>query len=216
MKYLEAMALQEELLEQRRIGKKDLLMLLEHEPTVTLGRGADPANLLLSEAELTRRGIACHQVGRGGDVTYHGPGQLVAYPIVDLTPLGRDLHLYLRRLESVIIDTLAAFGLEGRQVSGKTGVWVGSEKLASIGIGVRHWVSWHGFALNVSDQQCGFATIIPCGLSGVRMTSLESLLGKTVSMNEVEQQVIRSFALIFNSHYAGAYEQTTSPETRLA
>jgi lipoate-protein ligase B len=203
--YRSALALQETLLERRRQEEEDILILLQHPPVVTLGRGASEENLLLPAADLARRGIDLERVGRGGDVTFHGPGQLVGYPIVDLEPLGRDVHRYLRLLEATLIDTLAAFGLAAERVAGKTGVWVGGEKIASIGIGVRRWVSWHGFALNVAADLSGFAAIVPCGLPGVRMTSLELLLGRPVPLPQVEEEIIRSFAKIFVSRHAGEY-----------
>jgi len=204
--YEAALALQEGLLERRRWEEEDTLILLEHPPVITSGRRADPAHLLLPAAELSRRGIDRAEVGRGGDVTYHGPGQLVGYPIVDLEPLGRDLHRYLRLLEATLVDALAAFAISGQTIAGKTGVWVEGEKVASIGIGVRRWVAWHGFALNVGADLSGFAAIVPCGLPGVTMTSMERLLGRPVPMAAVEEQLIRSFARIFNSHHAGDHE----------
>jgi lipoate-protein ligase B len=204
--YRSALALQETLLERRRQEEEDILILLQHPPVVTLGRGASEANLLLPAAELARRGIDLERVGRGGDVTFHGPGQLVGYPIVDLEPRGRDLHRYLRLLEATLIDALAVFDLVGERVAGRTGVWVAGEKIASIGVGVRRWVSWHGFALNVAADLSGFAAIIPCGLPGIRMTSLERLLGQPVPLPQVEEEIIRSFAKVFASEYAGAYE----------
>lgn len=204
--YCAALALQEGLLERRRQDEEDTLILLEHPPVITSGRRADPAHLLLPEAELARRGIALARVGRGGDVTYHGPGQLVGYPIVDLEPLGRDLHRYLRLLEATLVDALAAFAITAETIAGKTGVWVEGAKVASIGVGVRRWVAWHGFALNVGADLSGFAAIVPCGLQGVTMTSLERLLGRPVPMAAVEEQVIRSFTTIFASEYAGDHE----------
>jgi len=203
--YREALALQEELVALRRQQEEDILLLLEHPPVVTLGRGAREAHLLLPEGERLRRGIALERVGRGGDVTYHGPGQLVGYPIVDLEPLGRDLHRYLRLLEATLIAVLDAFGLPGERVTGKTGVWIGGEKIASIGVGVRRWVSWHGFALNVGADLSGFDAIVPCGLPGVRMTSLERCLDRSIPLGEVEQRVVESFAAVFDSRYAGEY-----------
>lgn len=204
--YAEALALQEQLLEKRPRQEVDTLILLQHPPVITLGRRADPAHLLLPEAELARRGIGRLRVGRGGDVTYHGPGQLVGYPIVDLKPLGRDLHRYLRLLEATLVDALGAFAVAAETFPGKTGVWAGGEKIASIGVGVRRWVSWHGFALNVGADLSGFDAIVPCGLPGVTMTSLERLLGHPVPMAEVEEQMIRSFAEVFASHHTGSHE----------
>jgi lipoate-protein ligase B len=204
--YRRAHALQETLLERRRQEAEDILILLQHPPVVTFGRGAHEENLLLPAAELARRGVDLERVGRGGDVTFHGPGQLVGYPIVDLEPLGRDLHRYLRQLEATLIDTLAVFGLIGERLTGKTGVWVAGEKIASIGVGVRRWVSWHGFALNVGADLSGFSAIVPCGLPGVRMTSLEGLLGRPVPLPQVEEELIRSFARVFASRHAGDYD----------
>lgn len=181
----------------------DILILLEHPPVITLGRRSRGENLLLPADECARRGIEIAEAGRGGDVTYHGPGQLVGYPIVDLNPLGRDLHAYLRGLEEVLIDALASFGVAGERMEGKTGVWVGGEKIASIGVGVRRWIAWHGFALNVAADTSGFSVIVPCGLHGVSMTSLERLLGRPVPMGEVEDQVILSFSRIFAARHGG-------------
>jgi lipoyl(octanoyl) transferase len=210
--YQSALGLQEHLLEERRLRPGDILLLLEHPPVITLGRGARPEHLLLSAEELARRGVELAQSSRGGDVTWHGPGQLVGYPICDLEELGRDLHRYLRLLEELLIDTLAAFGLCGERQEGKTGVWVDGAKIASIGVGVRRWVSWHGFALNVAGDLAGFAAIVPCGLSGVTMTSMEKLLGRSVPRTEVEVQVIHSFAKIFAAHHAGSYEAVAQPQ----
>jgi len=203
--YREAVALQEQLLERRRRGDEDILVLLEHPPVVTCGRRDAAADLLLPPDELAARGIELAAAARGGALTWHGPGQLVGYPIVDLEPLGRDLHRYLRLLEAVLIDALAAFGLKGRRIAEKTGVWVGEEKIASIGVGVRRWVAWHGFALNIAADLAGFDAIVPCGLPGVRMTSMERCLGRPVSLGEVEEQVIQSFAEVFGSTHAGGY-----------
>ncbi|MDW7645016.1 MAG: lipoyl(octanoyl) transferase LipB [Desulfuromonadales bacterium] len=207
--YRQGLAIQEQLLLARREGREDILLLLEHPPVITLGRRGQDAHLLTVRAELERMGLEVIHTGRGGDVTYHGPGQVIGYPIVDLQPLNRDLHLYLRHLEEVLIGTLASFRIAGRRLEGKTGVWVGEKKIASIGVGVRQWVTWHGFALNVSDQTAGFAHIVPCGLTGVAMTSMEELLGHRITLTEVEEQLISSFASVFSSTHTGAYEATT-------
>lgn len=211
--YPAAVALQETLLERRLDEEGDILVLMEHPPVVTLGRRSRAEHLLWSRAELSRRGIAVAETARGGDVTYHGPGQLVGYPIVDLTPRGRDLHAYLRALEDVLIETLGSFGLFGERVPGKTGVWSGGAKIASVGVGVRRWIAWHGFALNISADLSGFAAIVPCGLSGVEMTSLEHLLGRPLSRQEVEERVIAAFAKVFASNHAGPYELQKNLET---
>jgi lipoate-protein ligase B len=203
--YREGLALQEELLEFRRGSGPDLLLLLEHEPVVTLGRGAHAEHLLLSPEELTARGIALAQAARGGDVTWHGPGQLVGYPIVDLAPLGRNLHGYLRRLEEVLLRTLDAFGCPGQRRPGSTGAWIGERKIASIGVGVRHWITWHGFALNVNTDPQDFSCIVPCGLAGVQMTSLAESLGRTIPLSAVEEVLIQAFAEVFSRRHEGAH-----------
>jgi lipoate-protein ligase B len=159
------------------------VLLLEHPPVVTLGRSTRPENLRVSPAELEARGVAVHEVARGGDVTYHGPGQLVGYPIVDLLARGEcDVHRHLRRLESVLIEALAALGLAAGRVEGWTGVFVPQadppRKLASIGVGLRGWVTYHGFALDVTMDLAGFDAIVPCGLEGVEMTSVARELGR--------------------------------------
>ena len=185
--YAEGVRLQEEALEARRApAGKDRLLLLEHPPVVTMGRGSREENLLVSRKELARRGIELHEVSRGGDVTFHSPGQLVGYLVVDLDAREeRDVHLFLRRVESGLIAALRELGLQTGRISGKTGVFMRAEetnpgadrKIASIGIGVRHWITHHGFSLNVSMDLTGFDVIVPCGLEGVEMTSVEKELG---------------------------------------
>jgi len=204
--YRNGLALQEHLLTRRQELAYDILLLLEHDPVITLGRGADAGNLLISAEELARLGVELHRVSRGGDVTYHGPGQLVGYPIIDLSALGRDLHRYLRRIEELLCAIAAHFGIHATTTPGKTGIWVKGEKLASIGVGVRRWISWHGFALNVASDLSGFDAIVPCGLSGVRMTSLERLLDRPVPLQEVVEVAIREFARVFSSTYLGNYD----------
>ncbi len=173
---------------------------------ITCGRRARPGHLLLPPEELARYGIEVAETGRGGGVTFHGPGQLVGYPIVDLQPHGRDLHRHLRRLEEVLIRTLDVFGVTGERAVGKTGVWVKGEKIASIGVAVRHWISWHGFALNLAADLSGFSAIVPCGLQGVRMTSMERLLGRPVLLPEVEEAIIAAFVEVFDCEHAGLYD----------
>lgn len=208
--YPRALKLQESLLEQRRDLDHDLLLLLEHQPVITLGRGASEAHLRLTPEEARRAGIELLRVGRGGEVTFHGPGQLVGYPIVDLTACGRDLHRYLRQLEEVLLRSVARFGIQARTLPGKTGIWVGDGKLASIGVGVRRWIAWHGFALNVGCDLSGFDTIVPCGLPGVAMTSMERLLGEPVDRAELESGIIASFSAVFGYPCLGSHEQQTS------
>ncbi len=190
-----------------------MLVLLEHDPVVTLGRGASDEHLKLPPAEFSRRGIDLVRTSRGGEVTYHGPGQLVGYPVFHLDCVGCDLHLYLRMLEEVLIVALCSLQLEGRRIEGKTGVWIADEKIASLGVGVRRWVSWHGFALNVQNQQDGFSTIVPCGLSGVRMTSLEEQLGAAPPMENIREIVLRAFAQVFPLRYEGSYENSSQEKT---
>lgn len=181
VEYTQALAWQEELVQQRCRGEiGDTLLLLEHPPVFTLGRGADARHIL------TAHQIPVHRVSRGGEVTFHGPGQLIGYPILDLTGHGRDVHLYLRTLEIALIEVLAAYGISARQASGLTGVWVGERKIASLGIGVRRWVTYHGFALNVDLDLGSFNDIVPCGLVGVRMTSMAESLGGAVDMASVK------------------------------
>lgn len=189
---------QHALVQARREGLiPDCLILLEHPPTYTLGRTADPHHILWDAAELERRGVSVHAVDRGGDVTYHGPGQLVGYPIVDLRQRGQDVHRYLRDLEEVLIRALIRWGIEAQRVAGYTGVWVGDEKVAAIGVAFRRWVSCHGFALNVNPDLSYFTGIIPCGITERGVTSLERLLPRAPSLEEVAGEVIRRFQEVF-------------------
>jgi lipoyl(octanoyl) transferase len=179
--------MQERLVAARRAGKEqDTLLLLEHPPVVTLGRGAHAENLLLDEEGLRKRGIELHEAGRGGDVTFHGPGQLVGYPVVALQGERRDAHRYLRDLEEGLIATAAAFGLRAGRVPGLTGVWAGSGKLAAIGVRIgTGWVTSHGFALNVGGDLSGFESIVPCGIRDRGVTSLARETGRTFDLEAV-------------------------------
>ena len=172
--YHEAHALQRALANRRISGEldRDILLLLEHEPTITLGRGTKASSLPLSPEALAERGLTVAEVERGGDVTWHGPGQLVGYPILDLHGHRLDLHWYLRQVEEALIVALARMGLATERNPGHTGVWTSGRKIASIGVHVRHWVTSHGFALNVSNDLGDFDLIVPCGISGVEMTSV--------------------------------------------
>jgi len=161
---------------QRRTG--DWLLFPDHPPVLTVGRGAAPGGLIADRATLESRGIEVFEVARGGDITWHGPGQLVGYAICDLAGQERDLHRFLRALETALIDVLDGYGIPGTRVPGRTGVWVGAQKIASLGIAVRRWVSYHGFALNVAPDLSQFDLIHPCGLRGVRMTSIAERLGE--------------------------------------
>jgi lipoyl(octanoyl) transferase len=183
--YADALTLQETAVRDRLAGRtSDRLFLLEHPRVVTLGRSSDPENLKLGQEELESAGVELFEVGRGGDVTYHAPGQLVGYPILDLDALGRrDVHMHLRSLEAALIESLEEVGIPARRIPGWTGVFIDRErsaspegrerKIASIGVGVRRWVTFHGFALNVTIELDGFQAIVPCGLHDVEMTSVE-------------------------------------------
>jgi lipoyl(octanoyl) transferase len=181
--YAEVLELQRRLCRQRIAGdvQDDVLLLVEHEPVITLGRGTRATSLPLGPAELERRGVQVFEVERGGDVTFHGPGQLVGYPIIDLRRHREDLHWYLRRLESGLIAALGTLGIEAGCNPGLTGVWTGGRKLASIGIHVKQWVTFHGFALNVTTELSYFDLIVPCGIHDVIMTSVSRETGRNDS-----------------------------------
>ena len=173
--YAPTLELQRALCRARVEGRidQDLLLLVEHDPVVTLGRSTKPTSLPIPPAELPRHGVEVFEIERGGDVTFHGPGQLVGYPIVDLQRLTPDLHWYLRELEGALIDALAPLRIPGARSPGQTGVWVGPRKIASIGVHVKKWVTLHGFALNVTTDLKWFDLIVPCGIEGVEMTSVK-------------------------------------------
>jgi lipoyl(octanoyl) transferase len=200
--YGEVLELQRSLCRRRIDGElaEDLLLLVEHEPVVTLGRGTRPESTPLAPAELSRRGIEVFEVERGGDVTFHGPGQLVGYPVIDLRQHREDLHWYLRRLEEGLITALDTLGIAARPSPGLTGVWTGGRKLASIGIHVKQWVTFHGFALNVTTDLDYFDLIVPCGIRDVIMTSVAQELGRTDAAlwEETRNAVIDGMALALN------------------
>jgi lipoyl(octanoyl) transferase len=204
--YAEALEIQRDLVEQRRAGRiGDTLLLLEHPPVITLGvktRGK-PTHIVASAAELASAGVAVHETGRGGDVTYHGPGQLVGYPIFDLTPDRRDVHRYVRDLEEVLIRAVARFGITAGRVPGLTGVWVGEpgreEKLAAIGVRISRWITSHGFALNVATDLEHFRLIVPCGIADRGVTSMARLLGRPVAMADVQAAVAGAIAGVFGA-----------------
>lgn len=175
-----------------------VLLLLEHEAVVTLGRSADDANLRVPRDEFARRGIDVHESSRGGDVTYHGPGQIVGYPILRLAGKRRDVHRYLRTLEQVVIAVLGRYGLEGERLEGLTGVWVGGAKAAAIGVAISRWVAYHGFALNVTTDLDAFRLIVPCGITDKPVTSMQNLLGRPLPLREVEDALIAEFTRAFD------------------
>jgi lipoyl(octanoyl) transferase len=174
MAYGEALLLQRAVARARISGAfdEDLLLLVEHPPVITLGRSSKEKHLLASPALLASRGVDLHEVERGGDVTFHGPGQLVGYPIIDLKRHKQDLHWFLRQVEEALIQSIAPLGLLGERSAGFTGVWTGGRKLASIGVHARDWVTWHGFALNVTTDLSYFDLMVPCGIAAVEMTSV--------------------------------------------
>jgi lipoyl(octanoyl) transferase len=192
--YPDALAMQEEFVGRKagNLDEADHLLLLEHEPVYTIGRTPDQSSL--RDASALPHPV--HVINRGGQATYHGPGQLVGYPIIDLRTRGQDLHRYLRALEDVVIDTCAAFDVQAERRENLTGVWVGQRKLASIGVGVRRWITMHGFALNVTSASLeAFAAITPCGIGGVEMTSLERESGRTLAVEDVAAAVQQRFRM---------------------
>lgn len=210
MEYEQAWDLQKRLVrEVDRRERDDTLLLLEHPPTYTIGSDRHPEHLLLGPEELARRGITVFQIDRGGDITYHGPGQLVGYPLLYLDADGLDLHRYLRNLEEAIIGLLAEFGLAGGRKPAYTGVWVGDEKVAAIGVKFnkahtrRGFVTSHGFALNVKREveAEGFGGIVPCGIAEYGVTSLEKLIGAELAVEEIGRRIVPHFREVFG--YAG-------------
>jgi lipoyl(octanoyl) transferase len=198
--YAEALVLQEELVARRKRDEiPDQLLLLEHPHVITLGRAATRANVLADDATRARLGVELFETGRGGDVTYHGPGQLVGYPIVKLPPGHQDIRRYVRNIQEVLIRAARDFGVEAEPRGGDfVGVWVGAEKLAAIGVRISRWVTMHGFAFNVATDLNYFQLIIPCGIRGHGVTSLQKLLGRPVEMGAVVESVTRHFGEVFD------------------
>jgi lipoyl(octanoyl) transferase len=197
--YANALALQRSLVVERQEWKvDDLLLLLEHPPVLTRGVRGDGGrmHILATADELAARGVEIFEAGRGGDVTYHGPGQIVGYPIIDLNPDRRDVHRYVRDIEEVLIRVADDFGIEATRIPGLTGVWVGREKLAAIGVRISRWVTSHGFALNVTTKLDDFSLIVPCGIADRGVTSF-ARLGVTVSRAAVDDRIVARFAEVF-------------------
>ncbi|MHB8337779.1 MAG: lipoyl(octanoyl) transferase LipB [Ignavibacteriaceae bacterium] len=210
--YKEAWNLQKEILQLRHENKiEDVFFLLEHPNTYTLGKTADKAHLIGSIDYLNDNNISVYDIDRGGDITYHGPGQIVGYPIIDLNLWYRDTHKYLRALEEVIIKTCAHYGLEGIRDSKYTGVWIEDRKIAAIGIKVSHWITMHGFAFNVNTNLSLFNGIVPCGIYDKQVTSLEKELGKKLDILEVKNLLAENFREIF-----GYTETTELPKEAIA
>ena len=201
MPYGEALELQRHVARERITGAlpQDVLLLVEHPPVVTLGRASKEKNLIASPAFLEGKGVELFEVERGGDVTFHGLGQLVGYPIIDLKRHRQDLHWYLRKIEEALINALADYDIPAERNPSFTGVWTRGKKIASIGVHARDWVTWHGFALNVSTDLSYFDLIVPCGISGVVMTSIARELGlENVSAQDVRDRVSAKFAEAFD------------------
>ncbi|NOX97523.1 MAG: lipoyl(octanoyl) transferase LipB [Nitrospirae bacterium] len=203
--YRKAWDLQRELVGKRfKKEINDTLLLVEHPPVFTIGRSGSKKNLLVSDKHLEEKGVSVYEVDRGGDITYHGPGQMIGYPILDLNEHGRDVHLMLRNLEEVIIKFLSDYEVEALRIPGYTGAWVGKEKIAAIGIGVRHWITFHGFCLNINPDMSYFSMINPCGIKGKGVTSLTELKkrttpgGDTPKLKDLQKNLIRRFGEVFN------------------
>ena len=203
--YADGLALQERLVARRRSGEvPDQLLLLEHPHVITLGASSHDDHVLLDAAERRLMGIELFEAGRGGDVTYHGPGQLVGYPILDLKPDRRDLHRYIRDLEEVLIRALADFGIAATRKEGLTGAWVDDHKVAAIGVRVSSgWITSHGFALNVAPDLSYFDAIVPCGIRGHGVTSMARLLGREVELAEVTEPLVACFGEVFGREHGG-------------
>ncbi len=208
--YAQALHIQQEKVALRKAGAiPDTLLLLEHTHVYTLGRNARREHLLASPGKLTELGAEVFETNRGGDVTYHGPGQLVGYPILDLTRHRRDLTWYMRSLEEVFIRTAGDYGIKAGRIPAAPGVWVGSEKLVALGVHVSRWVTSHGFAFNVNTDLAYFQWIVPCGLRGKGVTSLEKLLGRRLDMKGVSERVVHRLGEVFE------LEMQTSQELRV-
>jgi lipoyl(octanoyl) transferase len=204
--YARGLELQAELVAERQAGRiPDQLLLLEHDPVFTLGRNARQENVLFPPEALRERGFDVFETGRGGDVTYHGPGQLVGYPILELPPERRDVHRYVRDLEEVMIRACADYGLAARRVDGLTGAWLGDEKVGAIGVRIARWVTSHGFALNVGTDLAPFDLIVPCGIRGRGVTSIERALGRPVPLEAVMDRLTAHFTGLFGLEVAPSH-----------
>ena len=197
--YAEALELQKALVEERRAGHvPDLLLLLQHPPVITLGvRRSSRTNIVATDARLAEIGVEMFETGRGGDVTYHGPGQIVGYPILDLNPDRRDVHRYVRDLEKTMIRVCGDYGIAAGRIDGLTGTWIGDRKIGAIGVRISRWITSHGFAFNVNTNLAHFDLIVPCGIVDHGVTSLARELGYEVSTADVEDKLIENFAEVF-------------------
>jgi lipoate-protein ligase B len=208
IQYSRALDLQMKICESKKRGfSRDVLLLLEHPPTITLGRSGSMNHLLINQAELEAKGIDFWSVDRGGDITYHGPGQLVGYPLLTLKAGERDVHNYMRKLEESLIRLLALYGIEGLRENKLTGVWTRDGKIGAMGVHISRWITRHGFALNVNTDLTYFNLIVPCGISGRGVTSMEKLLSRPVEMNEVVDHYIQEFGFVFDRQMIRVNEQ---------
>jgi lipoate-protein ligase B len=198
-RYKDAWEIQKKLVDLRfNKAIPNCVLCTEHEPVITMGRGASRGNLLVPSSELKRRGVDLFEVERGGDITFHGPGQAVVYPIFDLNDYGRDMHRYLRQLEIVVIKTLQDYGIEAGLKPGLTGVWVDNRKVAAIGVAVSHWMTYHGLALNVSTDLDYFKLINPCGITEFSVGSMEQFLNRKIELNQIHDSLIHNFSTVFD------------------
>jgi len=197
--YISAYILQKKILEEIKLKlRKNTLIFCEHPHTITLGRKSNLQNILISKSELEKMGIKVYSVDRGGDVTYHGPGQLLIYPILDLSFWEKDIRKFLRRLEALILFTLRDFGIKSQILEDLRGVWVGEKKICSIGVGIKNWISFHGLSLNVNTDLKYFDLIKPCGLD-IRMTSIEEILRERQDINKVKEKILENFEIVFET-----------------
>ncbi len=214
--FVDIWELQKRLVASRQKGAiPDVLLFVEHPPTYTIGRGGNIEHLLVSKLELEKIGVTLVETDRGGDITFHGPGQIVGYPILDLNSIEPDVHHYLRRLEDVLVRALARFDIKGRPVDGLTGVWHSQGKVAAIGVRVSRWVTSHGFALNVSTDLSYFNRIVPCGIFGKAVTSMESILGDTIPLVSVRGAVSAEFGKVFDRRVMSVSEETLIKATHV-
>lgn len=211
LRYADGLELQQDLVERRRAGQvPDQLLLLEHPHVLTVGvkRENGRSHIIAAENRLDTLGVEVHETGRGGDVTYHGPGQIVGYPILDLRPDRCDVHRYVRDIEEVMIRVCADFGIVSERIAGLTGVWVGAEKVGAIGVRISRWITSHGFAFNVNVDLEYFNLIVPCGIQGRGITSLQKLTGRALPLDRVEDSLIRHVTDVFDRLPLSTVEST--------
>ena len=215
VQYDDGLRIQESAVQRLRSGDvPEQLLLLEHPHVFTLGRGADSSNILADRQQLESNSVEVHETGRGGDVTYHGPGQLVGYPIINLKPDRCDVHRYVRDIEEVLIRTIAEFGVTGTRIAGLTGVWVGNEKIGAIGVRIARWITSHGFALNVNTDLSYFKMIVPCGITDKGVTSISRLLGREIELGDVARIAALQFAQVFDRDVSVTEQQSATPQAR--